>query len=121
MKTSFKGWHVFSEGMYYRTCVKGHVLWEDMSYERSCLTEDMSYSKMYHEGRNVLHDDMSCEVLIKCNHIFFRNPLITTNIWYLCRSCNGFFNVCLVDFLKSIVFTMLDKHIHSIMVCMHQL
>ena len=35
------------------------------------LQEDMSYSEPYHEFRNVLHDDMSCEVLVKCNHTFF--------------------------------------------------
>ena len=39
-----------------------------MSYRRTCLT-------VKHEVRNVLHDDMSCNVLGKCSNTFSCNPL----------------------------------------------
>ena len=38
--------------------MRSHVLWEDISYERLFLQEDMSYSKTYHKPRNALHDDI---------------------------------------------------------------
>ena len=46
---------------------------EIMPYRRTCLTVK------HHEGSNVLHDDMSCEVLVKCNHTFF--PSAHQNFW----------------------------------------
>ena len=45
---------------YGQTCLVGsRVLWGNMSYSKR------------HELRNVLHDDMCCEVSAKCNHTFF--------------------------------------------------
>ena len=64
------------------------------------LQEDMSYSKTYHDIVNVLHDDMSCEVLVNCNHTFFLKILwVISNIWYLYRNynqlcCCGLGNCC---------------------------
>ena len=31
----------------------------------------MSYKRTYCEDRNISHNDVSCEVLVRCNHIFF--------------------------------------------------
>ena len=66
-----------------------------MSCGKSCimrghfLQEDMSYSKTYHDIGNVLYDDMSCEVLVNCNHTFSLKILwVISNIWYLYRSYN---------------------------------
>ena len=40
--------------------MENHVLWEGMSYERSCLTGGHVIQYKYHEFRGVLHNDMSC-------------------------------------------------------------
>ena len=69
-------------GMSYRwTCLAGVLYYgrtfisERHIWRRICLVvghvlqEDMSYSKTY-KGRYILLDDMSCEVLVKCIHIF---------------------------------------------------
>ena len=51
---------------YWRISLAGeHVLWEGITYERSCLTGK------HLEGGNVIHDDMSYEVLVRYNHTFF--------------------------------------------------
>ena len=49
------------EIIYYgRTCLmRGYVLQEGM------------LTVKHHEDRNILHVDMSSEILVKCNHIFF--------------------------------------------------
>ena len=42
----------------------------------------MSYSKTFHDIGNILHDDMSCEVLVNCNHTFYLKILwVISNIW----------------------------------------
>ena len=46
-----------------------------MSYRRTCLTVK------HHEVRNVLHDDMSCVVLVQCNHFFPDILWVIPNIW----------------------------------------
>ena len=40
--------------------VGSNVLWGTCLMRGYVSPEDMSYSKTYHEVRNVLHDDMSC-------------------------------------------------------------
>ena len=64
--------------MYEESCLSGvHALLEDMSFMKTCLMgghilqEGMSYSKTY-EVQNVMHDNLSCVVLVNCNQLFVK-------------------------------------------------
>ena len=69
MKTCLKGGHVLQVDISSRrtSLAGGHVLWE----VGHVWQKDMSYSKTYNEVTNVLHNDMSSEVLVECNHASF--------------------------------------------------
>ena len=80
------GWYIF-----WRTGLAwGHVLWEVMSYRRTCLT-------VKHEIRNVLHDDMYYDVLVKCNHFVCKYTL--KSFWFSLRSA-----ICMLLWVQTIVF-----------------
>ena len=55
--------HVLQEDISYgRTCLTGHVLQDDMSHKRTCL-QDISYGKKYLTEGLVLQEGMTGYVL----------------------------------------------------------
>ena len=78
------------------------------------LKEDMFYTKTYHEVRNILHNNMFCYVLVKCNHTFFSEIIsIILKIWYPFRSCNRL-SCCI---FRQLVFFFLQQHFISSETC----